>query len=199
MSTVASGSTGDIRLNGSPALSDATSLISWRCKELDIGRKRTGEADHAHLIAKELEMLYHFHPAIEVAEERYGNAVLSRYPIELVRAMKLPKLESRLKLEPRGAVWVSVKIGNVHLQIINAHLSFYGPECRHQAKALVGPEWLAHPRCAEPVILCGDFLMLCPTPIPSVRSTVNFVMSSARSTNIVPLATWFGRYPIGAH
>src|SRR3989338_11399146 len=102
-------------------------------------------------------MFYHFHPAIEVAEERYGNAVLSRYPMELVRAMRLPKLESRLNLEPRGAVWVAVKIGDICLQIINAHLSFYGPECRHQAKALIGPEWLAHPHRARPGIFCRGF------------------------------------------
>ena len=165
-------------------------------QELDIGRKRTGEVDQPHLIAKELEMLYHFHPAIEVAEERYGNAVLSRYPLELVRAMKLPKLESRLKLEPRGAVWVSVNIGDIHLQIINAHLSFYGPECRHQAKALIGPEWLAHPRCAEPVILCGDFNSL---PNTNPWRTINGKLRDVQRTldEHRPLATWFGRYPIG--
>ncbi len=165
-------------------------------QELDIGRKRTGEADQPHLIAKELEMLYHFHPAMEVAEERYGDAVLSRYPMELVRAMKLPRLESRLKLEPRGAVWVSVQVGDVRLQIINAHLSFYGPECRHQAKALVGPEWLAHPRCADPVILCGDFNCL---PNTNPWRTLNGKLRDVQRVleEHRPLATWFGRYPIG--
>lgn len=165
-------------------------------QELDIGRKRTGEVDQPHLIAKELEMLYHFHPAIEVAEERYGNAVLSRYPIELVRAMKLPRLASRLKLESRGAVWVSVKIGNIRLQVINAHLSFYGPECRHQAKALIGPEWLAHPRCADPVILCGDFNSLPNTnPWRTLNGKLRDVQRSLDEHR--PLATWFGRYPLG--
>ncbi|MBI5149314.1 MAG: endonuclease/exonuclease/phosphatase family protein [Candidatus Omnitrophica bacterium] len=165
-------------------------------QELDIGRKRTGEADQPHLIARELEMLYHFHPSIEVAEERYGNAILSRYPIELVRAMKLPKLESRLNLEPRGAVWVTVKVGNVNLQIINAHLSFYGPECRHQAKALIGPEWLTHPRCAGPVVLCGDFNAL---PNTNPWRTISGKLRDAQRALEAhrPLATWFGRYPIG--
>ena len=165
-------------------------------QELDIGRKRTGEADQPHLIAKELEMLYHFHPAIEVAEERYGNAVLSRYPLELVRAMKLPKLESRLNLEPRGAVWVTVKVGNVHVQIITAQLSFYGPECRHQTEAFIGPEWLAHPRCAEPVILCGDFNSLPNTnPWRTINGKLRDVQRALEEHR--PLATWFGRYPIG--
>ena len=165
-------------------------------QELDIGRKRTGETDQPHLIAEELEMLYHFHPAIEVAEERYGNAVLSRYPMELVRAMRLPKLESRLNLEPRGAVWVAVKIGDICLQIINAHLSFYGPECRHQAKALIGPEWLAHPHCAWPVILCGDFNSF---PNTNPWRMLNGKLRDAQRAleEHRPLATWFGRYPIG--
>ncbi len=165
-------------------------------QELDIGRKRTGEVDQPHLIAKELEMLYHFHPAIKVAEERYGDAVLSRYPMELVRAMPLPKLASRLSLEERGAVWVSVKIGNVHVQVINAHLSFYGPECRHQAKALIGPEWIGHPRCVEPAVLCGDFNSL---PNTNPWRTLNGKLRDAQRVLAEhrPLATWFGRYPIG--
>src|SRR3989338_9001296 len=165
-------------------------------QELDIGRKRTGETDQPHLIAEELEMLYHFHPAIEVAEERYGNAVLSRYPMEVVRARRLPKRESRLNLEQRGAVWVAVKIGDICLQIINAHLSFYGPECRHQAKALIGPEWLAHPHCAPAGFLLGGF-----NSFPNTNSwrMLNGKLRDAQRAleEHRPLATWFGRYPIG--
>ena len=165
-------------------------------QELDMGRKRTHHMDQPHLIAKELEMLYHFHPSIQVEEEKYGNAVLSRYPMDLVCAMKLPKLESKLKFEPRGAIWVSVEIGDVRLQIINAHLSFYGRECAYQAKALMSPEWIGHVNCAPPAILCGDFNCL---PNSVAWRTINNRLRDAQYSleKHRPRATWFGRYPIG--
>src|SRR5262245_3674505 len=54
-------------------------------QELDVGHARTRYHDQPALIANALEMHYHFHPAITVAEEGYGDAVLSRYPLRLVR------------------------------------------------------------------------------------------------------------------
>lgn len=165
-------------------------------QELDMDRKRTGNTDQPHFIARELEMMYHFHPAIEVAEEKYGNAVLSRYPMELVRAAKLPKLESRLGWEPRGAIWVLVSFGDVRLQIINAHLSFYVPECQYQAKALMSTEWLGHPDCVAPAVLCGDFNCL---PKSRAWRAINHRMRDVQYSleKHRPLATWSGRYPIG--
>jgi endonuclease/exonuclease/phosphatase family metal-dependent hydrolase len=159
-------------------------------QELDMGRKRTLNMDQPHLIAKELEMMYHFHPAIQVEEEKYGNAILSRYPINLIRAASLPALKTKLKLEPRGALWVSIAIDDVVLQIVNAHLSFYVPECRHQARALVGPEWLGHPDCAAPAVLCGDFNCL---PKSRAWRTINHHLGDAQHIldQHRPLATWF--------
>lgn len=164
-------------------------------QELDHGRRRTGHMDQPHLIAKELEMFHHFYPAIQVEEEQYGNAVLSRYPMDLVCAMKLPKFENKL-LEPRGAIWVSINVGETRLQIINAHLSFYGPERRRQIEALMSPEWIGHNNCASPAILCGDFNCL---PKSAAWHAINNRLKDAQFLldNHRPLPTWFGHYPIG--
>jgi endonuclease/exonuclease/phosphatase family metal-dependent hydrolase len=164
-------------------------------QELDMGRKRTGAIDQPHLIAKKLEMLYHFHPVIRVEEENYGNAVLSRFPVELVRAAPLPGLGHR-KAEPRGALWVSIKIGNTRLQVLNTHLSFYAAECRHQAAALLNSDWLGHPDCRDPVILCGDFNAL---PNSTAWKTISRRLGDAQKLleKHRPLATWFSHYPIG--
>lgn len=165
-------------------------------QELDLGRKRTGAVDQPHLIAKELEMLYHFHPAISVEEERYGDAILSRYPMEVMRAAKLPMINNAFHLEPRGALWVSIKIGDARLQIINTHLGFYGPECRLQARALMSSDWVGHPNCADPVILCGDFNCFPNSPawrtIQHRLYDVQHLLNNHR-----PLATWSGQYPVG--
>jgi endonuclease/exonuclease/phosphatase family metal-dependent hydrolase len=96
-------------------------------------------------------MQFHFHPAIRAAREEYGDAILSRYPLRLVRSGELPH---PLGSEPRGALWVEICEGKERWQILNTHFGLGRHERRAQARALA--RWveaaLAHP----PVVLCGD-------------------------------------------
>jgi endonuclease/exonuclease/phosphatase family metal-dependent hydrolase len=127
-------------------------------QELDVGRARTGGIDQAHAIARRLDMDFHFHPALHVEEERYGNAVLTALPLRLVRAGALPGLTWRPRLEPRGALWVEVATGGGTLQVINTHLGLLARERVAQVEVLLGPAWLGHPHCRDaPAVLLGDF------------------------------------------
>jgi endonuclease/exonuclease/phosphatase family metal-dependent hydrolase len=128
-------------------------------QELDAGRARTGGLDQAHAIARSLGMRFHFHPALRVEEERYGDAVLSALPMRLVKAGPLPGLPNRPGLEPRGALWVAVDLGGgAELQVVNTHLGLLARERLAQAAALLGEEWLGHPDCrGRPAVLLGDF------------------------------------------
>lgn len=134
-------------------------------QELDVGRMRTEGMDQAHLIARYLEMEFHFHPALHVEEERYGDAILTHLPQRLVRTGALPGLADKPRLEPRGALWVAVEWNGGEIQVINTHLGLQPRERRAQVAALLGPEWLEHPDCREPVILCGDFNALPSSPV----------------------------------
>jgi endonuclease/exonuclease/phosphatase family metal-dependent hydrolase len=126
-------------------------------QELDVGRRRTGHVDQAHEIARRLEMSHHFHPAMTVEEERYGDAILTSYPERLVKRAALPGYPRMRGLEPRGALWVEVEIAGKPVQIINTHLGLVPREQQIQAHALAGPAWLEHPDCTWPAILLGDF------------------------------------------
>jgi endonuclease/exonuclease/phosphatase family metal-dependent hydrolase len=127
-------------------------------QELDVGRARSGGIDQVHAIARELDISHvHFHPALHVMEEKYGDAILTTRPSSLVKAETVPGLSHRPSREPRGALWASVQIGGHQVQVINTHLSLRGPERLLQIDALLGPDWLAHPACQEPVVLLGDF------------------------------------------
>ena len=126
-------------------------------QELDVGRARTGHVDQAHEIARRLEMSHHFHPALQVEEERYGDAILTSYPERLVKTGPLPGYPRIRALEPRGAVWVEVDVDGRALQIINTHLGLVPREQQIQAAHLAGPAWLEHADCAWPAILLGDF------------------------------------------
>jgi endonuclease/exonuclease/phosphatase family metal-dependent hydrolase len=125
-------------------------------QELDAERARSGGLDQARAIARGLGMRFHFHAALRVEEERYGDAVLSALPLRLVRAGPLP---GPLPREPRGALWVAVDLGaGTELQVINTHLGLLGRERLAQADALLGEGWLGHPDCrGRPAVLLGDF------------------------------------------
>jgi endonuclease/exonuclease/phosphatase family metal-dependent hydrolase len=43
------------------------------------------------------------------------------------------------------------------VQVINTHLGLRRHERLAQVNALLGPDWLGHPSCREPVIVTGDF------------------------------------------
>jgi endonuclease/exonuclease/phosphatase family metal-dependent hydrolase len=124
-------------------------------QELDVNRARTRSVDQAQAIADELRMHLHFHPAIRVMEELYGDAILTAHPCRLVKAGLLPTW-GRAFVEPRGALWASVNVAGGEIQIINTHLGVRGPERLRQIEALLGPDWLGHSACHEPVIVAGD-------------------------------------------
>jgi endonuclease/exonuclease/phosphatase family metal-dependent hydrolase len=126
-------------------------------QELDVNRARTGGKDQAQEIAKRLEMKSHFHPAMRVEEELYGDAILSHLPERLVYAADLPTVKGVPGLEPRGALWTAIKVGETWLNVINTHLGLIPREQRRQAAVLIGPDWIGHPDCTDPVMLVGDF------------------------------------------
>ncbi|MGP9799396.1 endonuclease/exonuclease/phosphatase family protein [Rheinheimera sp. NSM] len=125
-------------------------------QELDVGRDRSLGLDQAQLIARYLEMEFHFHPAMHMEEERYGDAILTHLPLRLVKAGPLPGLADKPKLEPRGAIWAAVQFHGQEVHIINTHLGLNSRERLAQINCLLGQDWLAHPDCKAPVIFCGD-------------------------------------------
>jgi endonuclease/exonuclease/phosphatase family metal-dependent hydrolase len=163
-------------------------------QELDVGRTRTGGADQAQLIARYLRMEFHFHPALHVEEERYGDAILTHLPLRVVKAAALPRPRVGRMLEPRGALWVAVELNGTEVQIINTHLGLLQGERRIQADALLGPDWLGHEACRDPAILCGDF-----NALPSGRVWRKLTGRLRDAHDAAPGnergRTLFGRYP----
>lgn len=126
-------------------------------QELPGARFRPEEGGTSQELVHELALLgpeSHF-PFIE--RERCGNVVLSRFPMRLVRAGGLHPETKRRSIVPRGVLWVEIEICGQLLQVVNTHLGLTPPERSSQVKVLTGSEWLQHPDCRPPVVLCGDF------------------------------------------
>lgn len=126
-------------------------------QEVRVGRARAGEVDQAATVASVLGMDLHFQPTIRILGEQYGIAVLTRHSSRIVKSERLPTQSTRPSFEKRSALWVAVEVDGQTIQVVNAHLSLRSGERRAQAAALVGPDWVGHPDCAEPAVLLGDF------------------------------------------
>ena len=125
-------------------------------QELDVSKMRTGSVDQASVIAKLLDMNYHFYPTLQVENEQYGDAIITHLPIQSVRTAVLPTPLTLPGSEPRGVLWLTVDLDGTPIQILNTHLGLYAEERVQQVQRLVSAQWLNHVDCTGPTILCGD-------------------------------------------
>ena len=165
-------------------------------QEVARGFLPSDDLKQAERIAELLDMEHHFHVVHRVERHEQGNAILSRFPIKLMKASKLPGHSFRSFFEPRGALWVELDLGEKKVQMMNVHLSLWPHERRMQANALLSEEWLSHESCKEPVILCGDFNSLPHSPV--YRKITQKLKDAQYTVNSRKhMSTWFGRYPLG--
>ena len=157
-------------------------------QELDVGRMRTGGVDQAHLIAQHLRMDAHFHPALHVEEEKYGDAILTALPSRVVKAGSLPSVG-----EPRGAIWVEIDYLGTPVQMVNTHFGLWRRERIVQAETLAGPDWLGGLECRRlPALLAGDF-----NAGPRSRAYGILARGLSKATLTVPARPTFpARFPV---
>lgn len=121
-------------------------------QEVDYGQVRPASYDQAALIAERSNF-----QSVWIERERCGNAILSRYPMQMIKAGGLHRTRRWHSLARRGALWVEVEAFGTRIQIINTHLGLTPASRLNQARVLVGPDWLNSHDCRTPVVLCGDF------------------------------------------
>lgn len=159
-------------------------------QELDVGRKRSGSIDQAHAVASLLKMDFHFHPALKVEDEHYGDAILTAFPLRLIKADALPSYG-----EPRGALWVEIDIGGRPLQVFNTHLGLFRRERVRQSSIMTGPDWVGHPEAAgKPRLLMGDFNSI--PSSPAYRQLSDTMRDIGAETGKVASRTFPSRFPL---
>lgn len=126
-------------------------------QEVDAHRVRSSRHDQARMIADHLRMEHAFHAMFEEEKERYGIAIFSKHPFDIVKADHLTMAQRRPSREARGAIWVRLELNGQTLNFINTHFGLGREERRRQAEELLGEQWLGGISRDEPVILCGDF------------------------------------------
>jgi len=163
-------------------------------QEIDVGTERTGMTDQASEIARYLQMRAHFLPTLNIESGQFGNAILTHLPMRLVRASKIAEDVTPWRT-PRGAIWATIDVGDSSIQVINTHFGLSPVERRAQVDTLLGEDWLDHPECAHPVVVCGD---LNATENSYVGQRLSEVLDDAQaeSEKNWTVRTFPGRYPV---
>jgi endonuclease/exonuclease/phosphatase family metal-dependent hydrolase len=86
-------------------------------QEVDYGQERPARYDQAAIIAEGLNF-----SSLWIERERCGNAILSRYPMKIVKAGVLHRPRRWHAPARRGALWVEVDVHGTSVQMINTHL-----------------------------------------------------------------------------
>jgi len=122
-------------------------------QEVDVGTERASGVDQAALLGKLCRMHHAFGQAMPYQGGQYGDAVLSRFPIEKVLVHPLPY---QFEQEPRVAVEVRIHPQGIGpLTFLSTHLCHQKVENRVQQTQRLG--WLFPKPEGNPIILAGDF------------------------------------------
>jgi len=163
-------------------------------QEIDLGRRRSRAEDQAALIAHQLGLHAVFCPTITRGEEHYGHALLSRWPIEVVKRAHLPHDPKGWWKEPRSALWARVLVGDTAVHVVTTHLGLGRYERLLQMRMLLGQEWLGRISDDEPILLCGDF-NLTPGSAPYGLAAGRFRDVQAARSGHRPLNTFSSMRP----
>jgi endonuclease/exonuclease/phosphatase family metal-dependent hydrolase len=122
-------------------------------QEVDCGTARASGVDQAKLLAKLRRMHYAFGQAMPHQGGQYGEAVLSRFPIEKTFVHPLPY---QLDREPRSAIEVVIAPPGIGpISFVGTHLCHQSNELRTLQTQRLNQLFPAQK--GNPVILAGDF------------------------------------------
>jgi endonuclease/exonuclease/phosphatase family metal-dependent hydrolase len=115
----------------------------------------TGKYDQARQISEAFpELNVAFGETRPLHGGRYGNMLMTRFPIEEVRTHDITKS----RREERGVLQCAVGVGRgLTVNVFNVHLGTGYMERRRQIEVLIGMEILAQPELRGPRIVIGDF------------------------------------------
>jgi endonuclease/exonuclease/phosphatase family metal-dependent hydrolase len=161
-------------------------------QEVDIKRQRSRGEDQSARLARELEMEVAFCCTMNRASEKYGHALLTRFPVEVIASGLFRAGQEHP--EPRGVLLAKAKWAGSELYLANTHFGLGTAECLEQMQTFLGSEWLGRVPADAPLIVCGDFNM---TP---ASSAYGLMLDRFTDTQLVsgrkPLATFPSPLPI---
>jgi endonuclease/exonuclease/phosphatase family metal-dependent hydrolase len=147
-------------------------------QEVDVFLPRSGYKNQVKFLAAELQMNYLFVPSLTVLLGGYGNAILSKYPIEQSTFIPLPSLK-----EQRGVLKADIGLVDGKIHVYATHLGLDHDEREQQMMALTE----AFAQDNYPLILLGDFNA---TPQDSTIAQLRHVFHDPVHTDQLEVSTF---------
>jgi len=145
-------------------------------------RGRGPAGDYAAELANRTGMTAVYQPTMLRGERAYGNAILSRFPVQSSRSYDL----TYGRREPRGCIRADLRVEDRRIHVFGLHLGLTRREQRAQAGMLLGADILRGAAVDWPILVMGDFNFWFPGPIARMvrRHLVDVasVLSSAQPT-----------------
>jgi endonuclease/exonuclease/phosphatase family metal-dependent hydrolase len=141
-------------------------------------RGRHPHGDQAERLSELLGTQLLYQPTVRRGDRRYGNAIVTRLPVEGSRSYDL----SVKRREPRGCLRADLRLGERPLHVFALHLGLSRREQKMQAAMLLGAEILRDAAVAWPLVVAGDFNFWWSGPIArTIRRTLTDVAVAAGS------------------
>lgn len=117
--------------------------------------------DYASELARRTGMAVIYQPTMLRGERAYGNAILTRFPVEGSRSYDL----SVGKREPRGCIRADLLLGEKRFHVFGLHLGLTRREQKAQAGRLLSADIIRGAAISWPLVVMGDFNFWFPGPI----------------------------------
>lgn len=125
-------------------------------QEVDAEQKRSHFVHQAAYLADCLNMTYQFFPIMENVGEKYGLAILSRFPIIDLKCNYLPAAPAGKRREKRGVMMALIDAPMGPMRVFNTHFSLHTRDRILQAQSLLQDHLISRDSSHAPVVLCGD-------------------------------------------
>ena len=148
-------------------------------QEVDSGMFRSKFRNQAEYLGMQLDMNYTFGDNLNILGGKYGNAILSKYPIISYENLTLPSAR-----EQRGFLSATIDVNGNHIQFIVTHLGLNAEERTKQIEVI--KRYIE--TIQREVILVGDFNAL--QESPEIRSLSKLMQDAGEITGNDDLPTF---------
>jgi endonuclease/exonuclease/phosphatase family metal-dependent hydrolase len=165
-------------------------------QEVDANRRRTHYTNQAKYLARKLNMEYQYFSIINRGSEKYGLAILGKYPLIKVKYDRFPTAKTKWPMERRGAMWIRVRMPRCDINIVNTHFGLQMRDRILQVRTLFGDDWLSGVLENHPLVVCGDFNAGARSPVYREICTRLADVQKTGNCRGYPKPTFFSRYPV---
>jgi endonuclease/exonuclease/phosphatase family metal-dependent hydrolase len=171
------GKNGALNLSATAEVINASNADIISLQEVERYSIRTGFVDQIKFLGTHTSMNYAYGKSINVLNGEYGNAILSKYPIEEYKAFPLPSIG-----EQRTVLRSVINVDGMRVAVYNTHLGLSEEERKSQLDFIIEMTLKEE----HPFILMGDLN----SSIERLKALTEIMTDSAENSDLQEQSTY---------